>query len=344
MTSPRTVWLAEGQSSQRDMLQSLRTLKTRYPLTLIASHRSHRPEITNIADIAYQEPQEEAARVPFVLEHAQRHRTHLLLTGRNGRAYEAQRKAFADAGIRLFTGAKSEDALDIIDDKSRFAAHCARHGIPVAGGEVFRNIRELEALLACHANRALCIKPVHGIFAQGFWRLDNSADPFAHLYHTDARKIHPEQFIAAYRRSTMVQERPIAMLLMPYLPGREYSVDIACENGEILLAVTRRKENGVQHIGDDTAELPWLAALIRSLQCDGIISVQSKGDAHGVQHVLEINSRPAGGIGYGKHCGLDITASAFAYWCGWLDKHALEAAQAGIHPCIVRPVSSAVPV
>lgn len=344
MTSPRTVWLAEGQSSQRDMLQSLRTLKTRHPLTLIASHRSDRPEITQLADTACREPQEEDTRVLFVLEHARRHRTDLLLTGRNSRAYEQNRTRFADAGIRLFTGAKSVDALDIIDDKSRFTTHCGQHGIPVAGGEVFRNINELEQLLDTHRGQALCVKPVQGIFAQGFWRLDNSADPFAHLYHTDAKKIHPEQFIAAYRRSTMVQERPIAMLLMPYLPGREYSIDMACENGEILLAVTRRKENGVQHIGDDTAELPWLAALIRSLQCDGIISVQSKGDAHGVQHVLEINSRPAGGIGYSTHCGADITASAFAYWCGWLDKNALADVQANIQACTVRPVSSAVPV
>ncbi|WP_410724785.1 ATP-grasp domain-containing protein, partial [Burkholderia sp. SIMBA_019] len=32
--------------------------------------------------------------------------------------------------------------------------------------------------------------------------------------------------------------------------------------------------------------------------CDGIVSVQTKADDSGQHRVLEINSRPSGGIGY----------------------------------------------
>src|SRR5690606_36607580 len=52
------VWLAEGQSSQRDMLASLQSLKAQSetPFNIIASHRHNRPEIFEFADNVYREP------------------------------------------------------------------------------------------------------------------------------------------------------------------------------------------------------------------------------------------------------------------------------------------------
>ena len=56
--APSAVWLAEGQSSQRDMLASLQTLKAQSdtPFNIIASHRHNRPEIFEFADSIYREP------------------------------------------------------------------------------------------------------------------------------------------------------------------------------------------------------------------------------------------------------------------------------------------------
>jgi len=70
------VWLAEGQSSQRDMLQSLQALKAKSTLkfTIIASHRHNRPEIFEFADKVFIEPKDNdknaLPRWQFVLNHA----------------------------------------------------------------------------------------------------------------------------------------------------------------------------------------------------------------------------------------------------------------------------------
>ncbi len=125
------VWLAEGQSSQRDMLESLQLLKAHSttPFTIIGSHRHQRPEIFEFADIIYLEPYKSALvneastdeelmeqtlpeRWQFVLEQAEQNDVKVLLTGRNGIDYEAHRAAFTEAGIRLLTGATSVAALD----------------------------------------------------------------------------------------------------------------------------------------------------------------------------------------------------------------------------------------
>ena len=64
-----TVWLLEGQSSQRDILL---TLKAALPadVRLLASHRKFRPEITDCADASWIEPKGADERVEWVLDTA----------------------------------------------------------------------------------------------------------------------------------------------------------------------------------------------------------------------------------------------------------------------------------
>ena len=361
-------WLAEGQSSQRDMLASLQILKAQsdQPFSIIASHRHSRPEIFEFADSVYREPsatttdsdeqvilQSDEPLIPrwqFVLEQAKSNNVKVLLTGRNGIDYEAQREAFSAAGIRLLTGATSVAALETIDDKFAFMQQCHTHNIPVAEAWRFDTVAELEALLATHGHQPLCVKPVTGIFAQGFWRLDTGKeageqyDSFEHLYFTEEKKINTAQFINAYANSIMVQERPIPMLLMPYLSGQEYSIDVVCEYGEILAAVTRYKTGKIQHIGYEQSVMDVVIPLIKVFGCDGIVSVQTKADDDGQHRVLEINSRPSGGIDYTTHSGVDLTQVGFAYWLGLSEKPKLADIAQQITPCQVRSIMVSVKI
>lgn len=348
---PTTFYLAEGQSSQRDMLQSLQALKPQYDLQIIASHRHERPEILGCADIAYQEPydptqkpqQYAKERCEFVINHAKKHHAKVLLTGRNSRDYEPYRQDLQNAGIRLLTGTSSVAMLDKIDNKADFTQYCQQHQIPVATAWQFDNLEQLQKLLIQNQDKRLCVKPVSGIFAQGFWKLCD-VDSFEHLYLTDNKNIATEQFLSAYQHSQMVQQKPIPMLLMPYLSGQEYSIDVVCERGEVLGAVTRYKLGSVQYIGYDTAVMAVVEPLIKAFACDGIVSVQTKADEHGNHHVLEINSRPSGGIGYTVHSGVDLTQLAFLYFSGLLNKPKLSDIIAKIQPCGVRPLMTSVKI
>ncbi|WP_201551502.1 ATP-grasp domain-containing protein [Psychrobacter sp. DD43] len=371
-TKLSAAWLAEGQSSQRDMLASLQTLKAQssMPFHIVASHRHNRPEIFEFADIIYREPSISTAdnneqavlesvealmpRWQFVLEQAQKNNVKVLLTGRNGIDYEAHREKFAAAGIRLLTGATSVAALKSIDDKFAFMQQCHEHDIPVADAWRFDTVAELETLLAKHGHQPLCVKPVTGIFAQGFWRLGKvketgkeegeQYDSFEHLYFTEEKKINTAQFINAYTNSLMVHERPIPMLLMPYLSGQEYSIDVVCEYGEVLAAITRYKTGKIQHIGYEQSVMDVVIPLIKTFGCDGIVSVQTKADDNGHHRVLEINSRPSGGIDYTTHSGVDITQVGFAYWLGLSKKPKLADIAQQIIPCQVRSIMVSVKI
>ncbi|MDO4895721.1 MAG: ATP-grasp domain-containing protein [Moraxella sp.] len=336
------LWLAEAQSSQRDILMSLQRAKSSHDLHLIASHRHDRPEILSLADEAIVEPHDDS-RVPYVVQRAIDKGVSVLLTGRNGVDYEPYRTRLARHGVRLLTGATCADTLHIIDDKYAFTKHCRAHDLPVAMAWRFDNIDELTALIAKHGGQRLCVKPVQGIFAEGFWILDNhhgQTDPFYHLYRTEHKKIHTDEFLHAYQNSPHAKQTP--MLLMPYLSGQEHSIDVVCERGKILGAVTRHKVGQVQYVGYEPSVMDVVVPLIRAFGTDGIVSVQTRADEHGNHQILEINPRPSGGIGYTVHGGLDLTVLAMLYFAGLTARPSLDESIRQITPCKVRPLMTSV--
>lgn len=343
----KTFWLAEAQSSQRDMLLCLQGLKPHHDIHLIASHRHHRPEITDMADEHVVEANDDT-RLPTIVDQAIQRKVSVLLTGRNGKQYESYRPRLSDSGVVLLTGANDAHTLSVIDDKYTFIQHCQAHGISVTDGVLVQNFDELCRAIDDYQDIPLCIKPTVGIFAQGFWILDNAheqkslpaIDPFYHLYHTEPKRIHTQSFLDAYEKSSLAHTTP--MLVMPYLSGVEYSIDVVCDQGEILGAVTRHKVGSIQHVGYDEAVMELVIPLVRLFQCTGIISVQTKADEQGRHHVLEINPRPSGGIGYTVHSGLDLTCLAFLYFSGLSDKPTLRQSRAKITPCQVRPLMTSV--
>ncbi|MFZ3192161.1 MAG: ATP-grasp domain-containing protein [Moraxellaceae bacterium] len=328
------VWLLEGQSSQRDLLQALRpVLPAEMPL--YASHRKFRPEITDCADHAWREPADDAERVQWVLDTAQQQQIKLVWAGRRGQVYEPHRDAFTAAGIDLISGATSlQDLLDL-DSKAIFAERCEQAGIPVASGWVVENGAELADVVAAQREQhALCIKPVHGIFGEGFWRLVDDLSPFRCFLTPDDRRVNTQLLIDSYS----AQAEPKPMLVMPYLAGTEYSVDMVCEAGQVIAAVARDKRDDKSQCLMLEHEVIELARRVVALfGCDGIVNLQSKSDAHGQQHVLEINARPSGGIGYTMHTGLNLAAICVLRRLG-LPVPAMQTHS----PVVVRPLTTSV--
>lgn len=307
------IWLLEGQSSQRDVLHAVRQGLIQ-PMPILASHRHDRPEITADADLALTEPADADERLAWVLDTAQQHRVKVILAGRATAQYERHRARFTAAGIDLITGGLSVETLDNLEDKSRFTRICAEAGIAVAGGWTVRTADELRAVVAAQAGQhALCVKPVVGIYGAGFWRLMPDLPSYRCFANPDSRQVNTEQFIASFAQ----QDNPKPLLVMPYLPGLEYSIDIVCEQGVLIAAVARCKDNAYQYLTLSGENIELAAQVVALFGCDGLINMQTKADMDGKLHVLEINARPSGGISYGFHTGVNLPALCINRRLGW---------------------------
>ncbi len=311
-TSIPSLWWLKGHASQRELIKATRSALPQ--LYQLASHAQHRPEITSLADHALQEPMGKRARLDWVMEQVRVHNISLLHAGQSGRDYEPLRQALAQSGCQLISGALSLADFEAMDDKALFIQRCEHARLAVTPATVVRSRDELQQAMAAAGNKRLCVKPVKGVYAAGFWVLNPEVSPFYAFAQPDNRQVHPEQFVQAYALD------PKPYLVMPFLSGQEYSVDLVVLDGKTLAAAIRTKIDSMQHIS------PWLpeqthhvtpreqavvdlaVRAVDEFKCDGLVNVQLREDADGRPHLLEINARPSGGIGYGLACGLNLPA------------------------------------
>ncbi len=303
----KKIWIMEGLSSQRDILSGINTFSfggRKNSITTYASHSKMRNEILSIADHAIIEPQDDKERLSFIHRIVELTGVEAIHVGRNCRWFEANRSAIEKYGVSLTTGATNTDTFDIADDKVTFAQFMAQSGLPVVPSVRVNSWDELHTLIkqSPFPENQICIKPVTGIYGKGFWRLDPNATYDAPLSHPENRKINPAQYLSALGACDTFEP----LVLMPYLPGPEYSVDILLSECDILSAVGRRKEGAIQYLENSGEAFELACACAKAMKADGLVNVQTRNNDQGVPVLLEINLRPSGGIGYTRHSGINL--------------------------------------
>ncbi|CAM3296024.1 carboxylate--amine ligase [Pseudomonas floridensis] len=296
------IWFLEGQSSQREVIMGARDALPA-SVRIVASHRQLRSEITGQADVALQEPLDNEERIAWVLETARSLGVKVIVAGRVGSRYEAERQRFVAKGFDLVTGGTSLQTFENVDDKSLFTAAAELAGLACIPGLTANNAYELQAAYdALSSAGEVCIKPTVGIYGHGFWRFKDGVDDFRCFANPDARETTFSAYLNAYRQS---DDRP-PMLLMPYMPGSECSVDMVCEQGRAVAYVGRRKLGLNQTFERDSEAVRLAVRAAEHFACDGLINVQTRDDANGKPHLLEINPRYSGGIGYTRETGVNL--------------------------------------
>ncbi|RRV06133.1 carboxylate--amine ligase [Pseudomonas sp. v388] len=296
------IWFLEGQSSQREVIMGAReTLPA--SVKIIASHRHDRLEITGQADQALQEPAANEERIDWVIDTARSLGVKVVVAGRIGSFYETHRDRFVAQDLDLVTGGTSMQTFLEVDDKSRFTAAAQAAGLACIPGITANDAEQLQAAYReLSKTGEVCIKPTVGIFGHGFWRFKDDVDDFRCFANPDARETTFEAYFNAYRKS----EARAPMLLMPYMPGSECSVDMVCEQGKAIAFVGRRKQGTNQTFERDSEAVRLAVQAAEHFGCDGLINVQTRDDADGNPRLLEINPRYSGGIGYTRETGVNL--------------------------------------
>ncbi|PLR37586.1 carbamoyl-phosphate synthase large chain [Chimaeribacter coloradensis] len=339
------IWLMEGFSSQRTIADGLRRAIREnawrgaqgQALQVLVSHRQYRPEIDAAADVALREPTETAQKLDFVLTTAERYGVRVIHTGKPSAWFEQQRQAIEAAGVTLITGVRDARFLTLAEDKAAFTAMLASHEIPHTPAVRVDTLDALRhALQTLKADwPRLCIKPNTGIYGLGYWRLDDDAPASLMLSDPDQRRIRTSTYLSALEESGGLKA---PMIVMPYLPGPESSIDLVAVRGRVIAALGRRKNGPVQTLFDHGEEIELACRVAEQLEADGLINVQTRADDQGCPRVLECNLRPSGGVGYGLHSGINLPAIMMAGRLG------LPLMPQSLRRTTVRIVDEAIPV
>lgn len=340
----KNIWFMGGLSSQRDIISGVKHAGKLNSdiIQVFASHHQHRYEILEKADVALIEPSDIEAKMAFISNIVKTYGIAAIHTGRSCLWFEQHREAIEALGVKLTTGARSPATFALADNKVEYASYMAQKGLPVVPSMQVSTPAELRALLATPPfdSEQLCIKPVTGIYGMGFWKLDSSISTMACFDNTDNRRVHPDLYLAALEHA----EEMKPMVLMPYLPGPECSVDMLLEKGKVIAAVARRKEGSVQHLHQSGPAFELAQSSAELMQADGLVNVQTRCNHHGEPVLLEINLRPSGGIGYTRHSGVNLPGLFALRQLGLISQDETRSqAIAHFKPVSVRAITDAQP-
>lgn len=189
------------------------------------------------------------------------------------------------------------ECLKIANDKGLLHQFALNNNIPVPEGFVVHNknqwqnsVNELQL-----KHHLICFKPVLGNGSRGFGIVSKELnDAFLTTKPTSFPLLKEEWILR------LPETFGIPLLVTEFLPGIEYSVDLICKNGEVLICIPRSRDKmigGISVAGqivNDEDIISQSKHLVESLKLDGPIGIQWRRDINGIAKLMEINPRLQG--------------------------------------------------
>jgi len=174
------------------------------------------------------------------------------------------------------------------NNKHLFLTHCLLYGISTPDYRLVKNyltfLKEIKQM--GYPAKPVCMKPIYGSGGRGFQILKGD--------DIIATKQFPE------------------MIVMEYLPGKEYTVDVLADEGEVLSIVPRLRtkvKGGVSVYGETIEHeniITQCKILTESLKLNGAVGFQFKEDIYGTPKIIECNPRLQGGTVLTIKAGVNI--------------------------------------
>ena len=194
------------------------------------------------------------------------------------------------------------DSLKIANDKGLLLDTLSQNQIPVP--KYIRITRADEFAPACqklgYPVLPVCFKPSKANGSRGFRIIDSSVDKGRLLFNEKPNSVYMS-FDEAEQILSHMESIP-ELLVMEYLPGDEYSIDILADQGSTLYCVPRKRlaMNGgisVHCLMENNADIiSYCESIVSALNLDGNIGIQVRADRNGDFRILEINPRVQGTI------------------------------------------------
>lgn len=300
-----TVWFNRHFSCVAKVHRELRKEPKLDRLKLVASHKYQTFSAYHTADVFFREPvglsPDDYLR--WVCDTIVEREIHCLVPGHEQSLLTCRSAELQQFGCSVFAAAPSA-FIGKLHDKA-WVYEQTPEAVPVPKHYAVHHKREfLNGVAAIRdSQRVACVKPATSVYGLGFYRLT----PHKRERSTYERTV--EQWLEDFAANDAFEKQ----LVMEYLPGHEYSVDIAARHGTVLACVIRRKPltPGSQTIVDQRDIQRYVEILVARFQLNGLVNIQFREDHRGQPLLLEINPRASGGIAMSCQGGINLPAIAY---------------------------------
>ncbi|MFH9817001.1 ATP-grasp domain-containing protein [Streptomyces sp. NPDC017230] len=308
MVSPVRVWLNRTYAENVFFMDQLRRNPADRAVEIHATHGDPDSPVLAAADTADLEPEglSPGGYVEYALDQCARRGIDVFVPRLHQAAVVAHRAEFEAAGTALL--APPPEAVAVFQDKVIAYEAVRAVGVPVppwwrvrTAQELVSAVEELEA-----QGHQACFKPASGAGGVGFRMI--TRDPFSltHLSGFPSPSVPLRMVVEALREA----QEPVDWLVMPRLEQPEVSVDcLTGPDNRVRLAVGRTK-NGRRR--GFTLHERWLAPARRIAEVFGLHHLSNvQFRMYGDRPVLmDVNTRPAGGLHQLALCGINVPWAA----------------------------------
>ncbi len=262
-------------------------------IKVIATNKQEDSVIQKVCDEWYPEPLSEGDEyIQECLQFCKEHKVDVLVPRRNMTQISENRQRFQEIGVKVMVD--DHKILKLLNDKAAtydFFKECRE--IPIPPYHMVNTVQEFEqAYRELKKNcDQVCVKFVKDEGAMSYRRIIEQTDRFQRLRVYQGAEMTYGDYVAALGEVDRFDD----LMVMPYLPGNEISVD--CLNTEQgLIAVPRFKSSSRHEQIRFDKEILKMSRIIMektNLQYPCNIQFKIKDD---IPYLLEINTRMSGGL------------------------------------------------
>lgn len=206
----------------------------------------------------------------------------------------------------------SLESIQIAEDKEKFFIFCKEKEIPVPDfikAKSYKDFRKAVFQLG-YPEKAVCFKPKISSGTRGFRVLSSKHNRLHSLL-----KDHPGSVMADFFEVCSILKAAKhfpEILVMEFLPGKEYTVDILANNGEAQIIIPRTRDKillGGSFLGQVVKEeeiIKHSKKIVEGLNLNTIVGIQFRKDEKGALKAIEVNPRIQGATLLSVAAGVDI--------------------------------------
>lgn len=214
--------------------------------------------------------------------------------------FARNKKRFSEKGIAV--SVSDENPLLTANNKYLLMKYCRENGIPAPGFHLVRTLEEFKdaAKQLGYPDGKICFKPPVSNGQRGFRIIEDGQDRLYSLLNEKPNNVFIsfDEFVTMCSAADFFPE----LIVMEYLPGDEYSVDVLVDNGRFISAIPRSRDlikMGISFAGtavNDAEIIRYSKLVVEGLKLNGNIGLQFKRDKNGIPKIIECNPRVQGTI------------------------------------------------
>ena len=282
-------------------------------IRLVGADMNDDPTMLEMFDVYYPVPRGDSPEyVDVLLDICARERVDVILPIMSVEleALAANRKKFEQIGTQV--SVSDLVPLRIANNKLSLFDYMVEKGFPCAGYRAVKSADTLyqAALDLGYPDVPVCVKTTSGSGSRGFRILDAKLSKYDILFHQKPTSCYTtlDELMEILRSAESIPE----MMVMEYLPGTEYTVDLLADHGKVLYNCCREgllMENSIMLDGiivDAKQVLDRCAEVVEALGLDGNIGFDVRERADGTAMIMECNPRITAGIAAFHAAGVNL--------------------------------------